>query len=139
MAKVPICEPQSEKFPFKSLYKEGYVSTPNYIAELIFQRRAHFSKKALPQSFWNLPKYGKLYGIQVTHISRLLERVDASCILKAFAETNCCTILNPILVTLAEKYQRELETTKKLVTKSGGEASTRPSQTVGKSSRLSEL
>lgn len=139
MAKGPVCEPQSDSHPFKSMYKEGYITVANHIAELIFQRRAQFSKSALPQSFWNLPKYKTLYGVQLKNINNLLERVDATCILKAFNETNCCTILNPKLVELAEKYQSVLENTQKIVTKTGDVAASRPSTPMGKVNRLSEL
>ena len=121
------------------MYKEGCVTVDNYIAEMIFKRRAEFSKEALPQAFLNNPKYKGTYLKEIIGINRLLERVCSSCIIKAFSKTNACSITNPALVSLAEKYQQEMEDVRKVVTKTEEKTVEAPQKPFGKVNRLSEL
>ena len=124
--------------PFPSMYKEGCVTVDNYIAEMLFKRRAEFNKSALPQSFWNNPKFKKDYQLEIMRINKLLERVCSSCILKAFKQTNACSVKNPQLVALAEKFQQEMEDSQKIIEKSKEEVVV-PTKPFGKVNRLSEL
>lgn len=130
---------QSDLRPFKSSYKVGYVTVDNFIAELFFKRRAEFSKCALPQSFWNLPKYRHLYIIQLVNINRLLERVSSAAIIRAFKETNACSALNKELITLAESIQAEFDSKQKVVEKTKEVRVEPPTKAFGKNNRLSEL
>ena len=120
------------------MYKEGTVTVDNFIAEMIFKRRAEYSKSALPQSFWNNPKYKKDYQLEIMRINRLLERVCSSCILKAFKQTKACSVKNPELIALAEKFQQDMEDNQKIITKSVEEVKA-PTKPFGKVNRLSEL
>lgn len=129
---------QSETRPFKSIYKEGYITPADYIVELIFQRRSEFNHEALPQSFWNSSKFKHLYVMQIIHTKKLLTRVDASCVLKAFKQTKACSILNKELVSKAEQFQMELEQTQKIVELTPKVELTKPSK-YGKTNRLTEL
>lgn len=130
---------QSDLRPFKSAYKVGYVTVDNFIAELFFKRRAEFSKTALPQSFWNLPKYRHLYVIQLVSINRLLERVSSAAIIKAFKQTNACSALNKELIALAESIQAEFDSKQKVVEKTKEVHVKTPTKAFGKNNRLSEL
>ncbi len=130
---------QSDLRPMKSAYKAGHVTIDNFIAEMFFKRRAEFSKAALPQQFWNLPKYKKLYIIQIVNINRLLERMSSTAIIKAFNDTNACSVMNKEFVALAEKYQAELDLKEKVVEKTLEVESKPPSKSFGKVNRLSEL
>ena len=130
---------QTDLRPFKSIYKEGHVTVDNYIAELFFQRRAKFRKEALPQQFWNVPKYKKLYVIQIIHINRLLERVSSAAIIKAIGQTNACSILNKELVALIEKIQAEMDANPKEIEQTVSVEIKAPSTPYGKINRLSEL
>lgn len=86
---------QSEKRPFKSLYKEGYVTGPNYLCELIFQRRGEFDKNAVPQSMWNSPKFKQQYVGQIVHINKLLKEYEISTLITAFNATRVLSVTNP--------------------------------------------
>ena len=86
---------QSEKRPFKSLYKEGYVTGPNYLCELIFQRRGEFDKNAVPQSMWNNPKFKQQYVGQIVHINKLLKEYEISTLITAFNATRVLSVTNP--------------------------------------------
>jgi hypothetical protein len=121
------------------MYKEGCVTVDNFIAEMIFKRRAEFNKEALPQSFWNNPKYKGTYLKEIIGINRLLERMCSSCIIKAFNKTKACSITNPALVSLAEQYQKEMGDINKIVTKTEEKAVQTPQKPFGKVNRLSEL
>lgn len=124
--------------PFKSIYKDGYVTVDNYIAELFFQRRAEFNKSALPQQFWNNPKYKQQYVIQLIHINKLLECVSSSAIIKAFKATKACSILNKELVAKAIVFQEEMDKVQKEITQKEV-VSEKPSAPFGERSRLTEL
>lgn len=120
------------------MYKDGYVTVDNYIAELIFQRRAEYNKTTLPFQFWNNAKYKKDYVIQLIHINKLLERLSSSAIIKAFKNSKAISILNKKMVTLAEEYQKELDSKEKIIDKSDLK-SEKPSSPFGQINRLTEL
>lgn len=129
---------QSDLRPIKSLYKDGFVTVDNYIAELIFQRRAVYNKTTLPHQFWNSPKYKQQYVIQIIHINKLLERISSSAIIRAFKDSKAISVLNKKLVELAEQYQAELDNQVKIVEKT--ELPTdKPSKPFGKTNPLTEL
>jgi hypothetical protein len=130
---------QTDTRPFKSIYKEGYVTVDNYIAELFFQRRAEWNKSALPRQFWNTPQYKKQYTIQLIHINRLLERVSSSAILKAFKEVPSLSILNKNLVARAEAIQVELDKMVKTIIPTEEAELAKPTPSFGKPNRLTEL
>lgn len=130
---------QSDLRPFKSAYKVGYVTVDNFIAELFFKRRSEFSKAALPQSFWNLPKYQHLYVMQLILINRLLERVSSAAIIKAFKQTNACSAANKELIALAEGIQAGFDSKQKIVEKTKEVRVEAPTKAFGKNNRLSEL
>ena len=76
--------------------------------------------------------------MQIIHTKKLLAKVDASCVLKAFKETKACSILNKELVSKAEQFQIELENTTKIVEKTPEVKLIKPSK-FGKANRLTEL
>ncbi len=76
----------SEKKPYKSIFKEGYVTPANYITELVFQKRNEaFNSGRCPESFWTDPKYTGPYKGQVIQAGRLLKKYKASWIIKAIS------------------------------------------------------
>lgn len=85
---------QSETHPFKSIFKEGYVTPANYLCELIFQRRGEFDKNNPPQYLWNNDKFKKQYIGQLVHINSLLKEYSISTLLKAFKETSAISVTN---------------------------------------------
>lgn len=74
----------SNKRPYKSLFKEGYVTPANYITELVFQKRNEaFNSGRCPESFWTDPKYTGPYKGQVIQAGKLLKKYKANWIIKA--------------------------------------------------------
>jgi hypothetical protein len=75
----------SDKTPFKSKYKEGYITPSNFLAEMIFEKRNEFFNSGkCPERFWITGN--KLHGAykgQVIAASRLLKKYNADSIIKA--------------------------------------------------------
>lgn len=78
-------KPCTDKTPFKSKYKEGYITPANFIAEMIFEKRNEFFNQGkCPERFWI--KDNKLHGAykgQVIAASKLLKKYNADSIIKA--------------------------------------------------------
>jgi hypothetical protein len=85
----------TDKTPFKSKYKEGYVTSANYIAELIFEKRNEtFNSGKCPERFWT--KDNKLHGAykgQVIAAAKLLKIYHADSIIKALKSPEAKYIL----------------------------------------------
>lgn len=101
----------SEKTPFKSKYKEGYITPSNYIAELIFEKRNEaFNTGKCPERFWI--KGNKLHGAytgQVIAAARLLKNYNADSIIKAIKSPEAKYILkiqDKKLIPIIEKFEK---------------------------------
>lgn len=101
----------SEKTPFKSKYKEGYVTPSNYIAELIFEKRNEtFNSGKCPERFWT--KDNKLHGAykgQVIAAAKLLKKYNADSVIKAVKSPEAKYILkiqDKKLVPIIEKFEK---------------------------------
>jgi hypothetical protein len=85
---------ESEKTPYKSKYKEGYINAQNYIVELIFEKRNnHFNQGKAPESFWNSEKYQGIYKKELFGVNRLLKLYHADSVIKAFTSPEAKYIL----------------------------------------------
>jgi hypothetical protein len=131
---------QSDKRPFKSLFKEGYVTEADYIAELLFKRRGEFSKNSLPQSFWNSPKFKNLYVGQIVHINKMLKEYSVAVLIKAVQQAKfALSITNKEIKRLADIFKEEESQRDKILEVKTEEVKKAPSITFGKPNRLGEL
>ncbi len=131
---------QSDKRPFKSLFKEGYVTEADYIAELLFKRRGEVSKNSLPQSFWNVPKFRNQYVGQIVHINKMLKEYSVSVLIKAVTDAKyALSITNKEIKRLADIYNEEEKKRDKVFEVKTEEVKKAPSITFGKPNRLGEL
>lgn len=73
-------EEQSQRSRFQSSYGAGYISLPQYLAELMCERLAKKNGKTLSIKFWDLPEWRKHYLFQVTVASRLLKKYHQNAI-----------------------------------------------------------
>ena len=101
---------QSDKYPFKSLFKEGFVNSGNHLAEIIFQKRSEFfNSGSLPERFWITGN--KLHGAykgQVIVANRLLKEYDIDCIVEALKDERSKFIFklqDPKLVPVLKEKQ----------------------------------
>jgi len=102
----------SEQTPFKSKYKEGYITPANFLAESIFEKRNEFFNSGkCPERFWVTGN--KLHGSykgQVIAASRLLKKYNIDSVIKALKSIDAKFIfklqdkkLDPII----EKFDKE--------------------------------
>ena len=101
----------TDKTPFKSKYKEGYITPSNYLAELIFEKRNEaFNSGKCPERFWT--KDSKLHGAykgQVIAAAKLLKNYHADSIIKALKSPEAKYILkiqDKKLVPIVEKFEK---------------------------------
>lgn len=97
--------------PFKSKYKEGYITASNYLAELIFEKRNEtFNSGKCAERFWT--KDSKLHGAykgQVIAAARLLKKYNADSIIKALKSPEAKYILkiqDTKLIPIIEKFEK---------------------------------
>ena len=100
----------SDVKPYKSIFKEGYVTPANYITELVFQKRNEaFNSGRCPERFWIDPKYTGPYRGQVIQAGKLLKKYKASWIIKAIKapETKYIHKLqDKKLIPIIEKFEK---------------------------------
>ena len=89
------------------MYKGGYVSSADYICELIFQIRAEIFKTVYPESFWNTGKFKGQYVGQKIQASKLLKQYSAPAIIKAVKKAKPVKLNDPKLKIWMEKFERE--------------------------------
>lgn len=101
----------TEKTPFKSRYKEGYITPSNYLAELIFEKRnEHFNSGKCAESFWVTGN--KLHGAykgQVIHAAKLLKTYNVDSVAKAIKSPEAKYILklqDKKLISIIEKFEK---------------------------------
>lgn len=101
----------TDETPFKSKYKEGYITSSNYIAELIFEKRNEaFNSGKCPERFWT--KDSKLHGAykgQVIAAARLLKQYHADSIIRALKSPEAKYILkvqDKKLIPIIEKFEK---------------------------------
>ena len=105
---------QSDKYPFKSQYKEGYVNAGNYLTELIFQKRSqHFNSGKEPERFWVTGN--RLHGAykgQVIQANRLLKKYDVRAVSAALKEPDAKFIFklqDKKLIPIIERCQQHVK------------------------------
>lgn len=101
----------SEKTPFKSKYKEGYITPSNYLAELIFEKRNEcFNSGKCPERFWTTGN--KLHGAykgQVIAAAKLLKKYHVESIIDAIKSKEAKYILkfqDEKLIPIIEKFEK---------------------------------
>lgn len=58
---------------YKSSYAvDLYIRADQYLVELIMTRNAKKNKESLPHKFWNIPKFGKQFRMQIKFANELL-------------------------------------------------------------------
>ena len=130
---------QSETRPFKSIYMDGYITPPNYLCELIFQRRGEYDKNAMPQWLWQNPKFKSKYVGQLTKINKLLKTYEFSTLLKAFSQTKVLSVDNPDFLLEAEKIHQGKLGFEKITSKVENDGLEKPKPAFGKVNKLREL
>lgn len=79
----------TEKSRFKSKYTDGYVAGPQYLAELICEKRAAKRKVSLPWKFWQTDEWKKDFLAQLNHANKLVKEYDVHIIIQALKDRRC--------------------------------------------------
>ena len=99
------------KYP--SRYSDGKkVTAAQYIAELICEKRAFKDKKELPNNFWNLPQWKKIYKSQIFASYGLLKIYDELAVIRALKSKKSFKIYSlraPHLDDIIKEEQRQIE------------------------------
>ena len=114
---------QSEKYPFKSMYKEGYINAGNYIAELIFKKRSEaFNSGKNAEQFWLTGN--RLHGAykgEVIAANKLLKKYHVLSVAQAIQSNRAKYILKlskkeniKKLTPIIEYYERQRKDTELL-------------------------
>ncbi len=67
---------------YRSRYAAGWISAPQYLAEMMCERAARHTGKELPAGFWSLPEWKRLFGLQLRLANALLAEFSAEAILR---------------------------------------------------------
>jgi hypothetical protein len=117
--KTRVCN-YSEKTPYKSMHKAGYVTAGNYIAELIFQKRNEFFNSGKnAESFWlKGNKLHNAYKGEVIAANKLLKEFKPEAIIQAIKSPEAKFILKlskkdnrEKLIPIIRKFQDKIKAT----------------------------
>lgn len=86
---------QTDKSRYPSRYSQGYVTSAQYILELVCEKQAKWKKKDLPMQFWHLPEWKKIFIMQLRKVHKLLKIYSDKAIIRAINKNNICTLLAP--------------------------------------------
>jgi len=109
----------SKKSCYPSKYSpNGWVTSAQYILELICEKKAEFEKTKLPIQFWNLPKWKSYFKMQLRKCHTLLHQYDELAIIRALNNRNAQKIYSlyaPWLEKIIKQEQIKLLQEKKRV------------------------
>lgn len=92
---------------YKSVNTGEYISSHQYIAEIIVKRKADHFKEVLPNKYWNLKnnKWAKEYTSQVQQSAKLVKKYSPIAITKALSNLSWCFSLRN--KTLLDEIKRQ--------------------------------
>ena len=81
---------RTDKSQYPSRYSPGgWVSAPQYITELICEKKAQKDRKELPIKFWEIKEWRNYYRYQITLANKLLGEFSADAIISALKDNRC--------------------------------------------------
>lgn len=106
---------QSEASPYKSFFGGGFVSSGQYLAEVMCARMAKKQGKELPQHFWNLDAWKRTFLYQLRLANGLLKLYEPLALIaglkraKFVFSLNAKMVLDPLFKEEQEKLNRQRE------------------------------
>lgn len=83
-----MAETQSDSSKHQSMYGGGFITSAQYICEIMFEKIAKKRKKKLNNLFWQDPYWKKTYQWQIIAANRLLKTYSPSVIIKVLKDNN---------------------------------------------------
>lgn len=81
-----MAKQRTNKSRYESRYSEGFVSGPQYIVELICERKAVQDKKELPIRFWKLKEWAAYFRNQIATANKLCKKYREAAIIRALLD-----------------------------------------------------
>lgn len=101
---------KTEKYCYRSNYGGGWITAPNYIVELIMEKKAKKDQKPLQQKFWEKPPYNKQYIKQIKDANSLLKKYSVWAIESALKDYRTRDVYSLgakfILIPIIEEYEK---------------------------------
>ena len=101
---------RSDKSKYPSRYSPSkWVSAPQYITELICEKKARIDKKELPAKFWEIKEWKSFYRNQIATANKLLKTYSAAAVINALKNPKTYKIFSlraPWLVGIIEAEQK---------------------------------
>lgn len=103
---------RTNKSQYPSRYSPGgWVSAPQYITELICEKKAQKDQKELPIKFWEIKEWRNYYRYQITLANKLLKEFPADVIIAALKDNRCWktySLRAPLLHGIIEEKNRSV-------------------------------
>lgn len=104
---------QTIKSKYPSRYsKNKYVTSAQYIVELICEQSAKHSKKDLPLQFWKDPEWSKFFRSQTGKVNKLLKKYDDKAIINAVKNKRLRSLLAMWVEGVIQDEQKILDSKK---------------------------
>ena len=109
---------RSDKSKYPSRYSpKGWVSSYQYITELICEKKAQQDGKDLPIKFWDIKEWRSFYRYQITLATSLVKKYGEEAVIAALRDRRCYktySLRAPFLKGIIEEHQAAiLESTRK--------------------------
>ena len=103
---------RSNKSRYPSRYSpNGWVSAPQYITELVCEKKAQKEKKELPTKFWEIKEWCKYYRYQITIANKLIKEFGEEPVIAALRDNRCWStysLRSPFLKKIIEEKSKEV-------------------------------
>lgn len=103
---------RTNKSRYPSRYSpNGWVSAPQYITELVCEKKAQKEKKELPMKFWEIKEWCKYYRYQITIANKLIKEFGEESVIAALRDNRCWStysLRSPFLKKIIEEKSKEV-------------------------------
>jgi hypothetical protein len=103
---------RTNKSRYPSRYSpNGWVSAPQYITELVCEKKAQKEKKELPMKFWEIKEWCKYYRYQITIANKLIKEFGEEPVIAALRDSRCWStysLRSPFLKKIIEEKSKEV-------------------------------
>jgi len=101
---------RTSKSNYPSRYSPGgWVSAPQYITELVCEKKATKDKKELPIKFWEIKEWRNYFKYQITLANKLINEFGADSVIAALKDSRCWktySLRSPFLRGIIEEKDR---------------------------------
>lgn len=105
-----MAKEKTDNSKYESAYGGGFITSGQFIAELMCGRLAKKNKKELPNKFWNMPAHKRSFMQNILAANALLKMYHPKAIIAAIRKApNLYSLRAPWLDDLIKQEQEQLE------------------------------